>query len=113
MNLVHHVMSNLVPRIRVIPQIGRDKAHEFFTIHFCLVRWVRIVVLDQLLVTFEGVASQAFLELSTFLAAFQPPAVASRTISSLFTVSTRKFSMDFLLDTPTGLDVFTPPLAIW
>ena len=61
---VHHVMSNLVSRIRVIPQIGRDETHEFFIFRVCLVRWVRIIILDQLLVTFKGVTSQAFLELS-------------------------------------------------
>ena len=63
-NLFHHVMPNLVPRTRVIPQIGRDKTHKFLIIRVCLVRWARIVVLDQLFVAFKGVTSQSFLELS-------------------------------------------------
>ena len=36
-NLGHHVMANLVPRIRVISKVGRDETHKFFVIRVRLV----------------------------------------------------------------------------
>ena len=92
LGLIHHVLANLVPRIRAIFQICGDKAHQLFAILIRLVRRIWVVVPHQLLVALEGVASQKFLELQK---------------SSGGVPTSKKNSIELPVASPTGLELLT------